>query len=220
MASKATVLEWKSYPATASMAFQNLYNDMHFTDVTIACEDNQKITAHKVILSECSLFFNKILKGNNSPHPLIYLQGVSIDDLILLKTFMYLGRASVLKEQIESLMKISKSFLNSNKEKTLQDVHSENVECTFDNVKEVAQSIQSGNPFDFQSKSILSRQIAKNVEESFQVDKDDSHKHNLNSNQYQFQSDVMETKCVPQKRIKRSKLSCNKCDYATFFILN
>ena len=123
MAGKATVLEWKSYPFTASRAFQNLFNDIHFTDVTIACEDNQKITAHKVILSECSLFFSKILKGNNSPHPLIYLQGVSIDDLILLKTFMYLGRASVLKEQIESLMKISKSFLNSNKEKTLQDVH-------------------------------------------------------------------------------------------------
>ena len=98
MSCESTVLQWKNYTPTASEAFQRLYEDLAFTDVTIACEDNKKIEAHKVILNLCSNLFSNILKDNPNPHPLIYLQGVLIDDLILLKTFMYKGKATVLKQ--------------------------------------------------------------------------------------------------------------------------
>ena len=64
----------------------------------------------------CSNLFCNFLKFNPNHHPLIYLQGVIIEDLILLKRFMYLGKATVLKKQLDSFMNVSKLFLNSNKE--------------------------------------------------------------------------------------------------------
>ena len=69
-------LEWKNYESISSSSFKNLYDDDLFTDVTLACEGNKKIEAHKVILSACSNFFQEILKDNEHPHPLIYMQGI------------------------------------------------------------------------------------------------------------------------------------------------
>ena len=116
MSEESAVLEWKNYTHTESEAFQKRYENVNFTDVTLACEDNQKVEAHKVILSMWSNLFSKILKSNPNHHPLIYLQGVIIEDLILLKRFMYLGKETVLKKQLDSFMNVSKLFLNSNKE--------------------------------------------------------------------------------------------------------
>ena len=111
------VLEWKGYDFIKELAFQTLYEDQDFADVTLACENDSSLRAHKVILSSCSEFFSKILKQNPSPHPLIYLQGVSIEDLQLLKRFMYIGRTEVKKDQIDSFMNVSRRFLNQPAEK-------------------------------------------------------------------------------------------------------
>ena len=94
MEDSGVILEWKGYDSTTGTAFQKFYSDKDFTDVTLACEDNARLEmeARKVILSSCSELFSKILKQNPNLHPLIYLQGVSIRDLELLKSFMYMGR--------------------------------------------------------------------------------------------------------------------------------
>ena len=44
-------LEWKMYENISSNSFRTLYSDTDFTDVTLACEDNKKVMAHKVVLS-------------------------------------------------------------------------------------------------------------------------------------------------------------------------
>ena len=95
------VLEWKGYESIKELAFQSLYEDQDFADVTLACENDSSLQAHKVILSSCSEFFSKILKQNPSPHPLIYLQGVSNEDLHLLKRFMYIGRTERNRKRIK-----------------------------------------------------------------------------------------------------------------------
>ena len=120
------VLQWKGYNSTKDLSFQILFEDQDFTDVTLACENGSSLQAHKVILSSCSEFFSKILKQNPSPHPLVYLQGVSIEDLNLLKRFMYIGRTHVKMDQIESFMNVSRRFLNQPLEK---DTFTTNVEC-------------------------------------------------------------------------------------------
>ena len=111
------VLQWKGYNSTKDLSFQILFEDQDFTDVTLACENGSSLQAHKVILSSCSEFFSKILKQNPSPHPLVYLQGVSIEDLNILKRFMYIGRTHVKMDQIESFMNVSRRFLNQPLEK-------------------------------------------------------------------------------------------------------
>ena len=52
-----------------------------FTDVTLVCNDDKHIDAHRIILSAQSLFFNRILKVNDKRDILIYLQNISSEDL-------------------------------------------------------------------------------------------------------------------------------------------
>ena len=80
---------------------QALYEDHDFADVTLVSENITSIQVHKVVLSLCSDFFRETLKQNPNPHPLIFLQGVSQEDLQVLKKFMYMGRTEIRTEQIE-----------------------------------------------------------------------------------------------------------------------
>ena len=70
-------------------AFGVLRNDKEFSDLTLACEDGTQIETHKVILAASSPFFNKILKRNKHPHPLIYVRGIKADELVAIIDFLY-----------------------------------------------------------------------------------------------------------------------------------
>ena len=119
MKENSALLEWNGYKSTSQTAFHSLFNDVDFTDVTLACdEDGSALQAHKVVLSSCSALFSKILRQNPNPHPLIYLQGVKTLELQLLKRFMYLGRTRVNFDQFESFLEISKRFLNQPTQQT------------------------------------------------------------------------------------------------------
>ena len=45
------------------------------TPVTLACEDDQRLEANKMILDAASPFLDNMLSGSNHTHPLIYLGG-------------------------------------------------------------------------------------------------------------------------------------------------
>ena len=65
------------------------------------------------VLTECSHFFRTLLQDNPNPCPLIYLQEVGVDELLLLKQFMYLGKAQVNHEKHEIFMILSRKLLKS-----------------------------------------------------------------------------------------------------------
>ena len=111
------LLEWKKYDLISNSTFRNLYEDDLFTDVTLACEGNKKIKAHKVILTACSNFLKYILQDNQHPHPLIYLQGIDFENLLLLKNFMYLGKAMIEHENIQTFVNMSTNFFNTETKK-------------------------------------------------------------------------------------------------------
>ena len=93
MTSEGYELIWKEFDQCASQTFKRQYNSTEFCDVTLACEDEKQIKCHKMIISACSPFFNKILKQNPHQHPLIYLKGVKHDTLRTILKFMYFGEA-------------------------------------------------------------------------------------------------------------------------------
>ena len=110
MSTQNLLLEWSQYETFTRNTVQNLLEDTDFSDVTLVCDDNRQIKAHKAILSACSPFFKTILKNNPHQHPLIYLRGVHYEDLQALVFFVYQGRAEVAQENLSRFLAISSEF--------------------------------------------------------------------------------------------------------------
>ena len=103
-------LSFDKFPASTSRTFQNLLNDAEFTDVTLVCEDDIQIEAHKVILSSSSSFFHRILLKNPHQHPLIYITGIKHRELERIIHFIYKGETDVAKDDLENFMRSAKEL--------------------------------------------------------------------------------------------------------------
>jgi hypothetical protein len=78
-------------------------------DCTLSVGD-QKIQAHKIILSACSPFFRGVLRDNPHAHPLLYLKGVTYTDLNSVLNFMYHGEVNMAKEDITSFLAVAEDL--------------------------------------------------------------------------------------------------------------
>ena len=133
MADQSLALEWRNYKFATKSIFSSLYKDESLADVTLVCEDNKKILAHKFILQACSHFFHDILVGNPNPRPLIHLQGVQLKHMELIKQFMYLGQAKVGKEDIETFVAVSERLMNTDGRQSAKDDYK--LQINVENVK-------------------------------------------------------------------------------------
>merc|ERR1712142_177440 len=103
-------LTWNDFSASAVETIRRLIEDKESADVTLVCNDNKQISAHKVVLSSCSNFFKKVLKNNPHKHPLIYLKGVEFLNLQSIVKFMYLGQAEVEQNNLEDFMDVAQEL--------------------------------------------------------------------------------------------------------------
>ena len=79
-----------------SSKLQNVRTSHEFSDVTLACEDECLVKAHRIILASGSLFFQKLLSRlGGHPQPLLYLRGVTGRELESVLDFLYNGEARV-----------------------------------------------------------------------------------------------------------------------------
>ena len=86
-------------------SFSELRKSQSYTDVTLVSDDGFKITAHKVILSAGSQFFNDIFIKSNHQDTFIYLKGVKMGELECLIDFIYNGEVSIGQDELESFLK-------------------------------------------------------------------------------------------------------------------
>ena len=87
-------LKWSDYDRNMINAIRENWTggERHFSDVTLACDDGE-FAAHRFILSSSSAFFRSLLLRHTHPHPLLYIRGVSHENLMnvlrcLTKTLM------------------------------------------------------------------------------------------------------------------------------------
>ena len=102
-------LRWNDFESNISTAFKEVREDKDFFDVTIACGDEQ-IQAHKVILSACSPFFRTVLRNNRHGRPLLYLNGVTYNDIVSVLDFMYHGQVSVAQVDSNSFLAVAEEL--------------------------------------------------------------------------------------------------------------
>jgi len=103
-------LKCNQFPGHISTGLQELRNSNIFCDVTIACETGQ-VGAHKAVLSACSSFFRNILVTyNHHHHHLVYIKGVTIEEIIKILDFMYGGEVSVRQDILSSFLATAKEL--------------------------------------------------------------------------------------------------------------
>ena len=103
-------LKWNDFQPNIAKAFSLMKNDSNFTDVTLVSEDKHKVTAHKVILSACSEYFNDVLSQHKHSHPLLCLDGVSKEDLNNIVEYIYNGELQIYQENLDRFLGIGKKF--------------------------------------------------------------------------------------------------------------
>ena len=84
--------------------------DNEFCDITLACNDDSTIEAHKVILAASSIFFSDILKLNKHSHPLFYIRGVNTSQLRAVLDFIYHGEVSIYQEDLDNFLALAEDL--------------------------------------------------------------------------------------------------------------
>jgi len=110
MTNEKFCLKWNDFEKNISGAFRDLKNDNDFFDVTLACDDEEQVSAHKVILSACSPFFRQVLRRHKHQHPLLYIRGVSLSDLESVLAFMYHGEVNIAQQDLNSFLAIAEDL--------------------------------------------------------------------------------------------------------------
>jgi hypothetical protein len=89
MTSEKFCLKWNDFQNNIISSYQELRKELDFSDVTLVCEEDHQVEAHKIILTACSPFFSNILKRNKHPHPMLYMRGMKAKDLVAIVDFIY-----------------------------------------------------------------------------------------------------------------------------------
>ncbi len=121
-------LRWEDFGTHFSDSFKALRAQAEapsssFFDVSLAVEDEDEvIRAHRVILSSCSPFFASVLAKQARAagpgagllaalvHPVIYLRGVTGQDLRNVLDFMYHGEVNVAQEDLDAFLAVAEEL--------------------------------------------------------------------------------------------------------------
>ena len=84
--------------------------ESEFSDVSLVCEDEYQIEAHRIILSACSPFFSTLLKRNKHSHPMIYMRGLKAKDLEAIVDFIYHGETSIAQQDLNEFLALAEEL--------------------------------------------------------------------------------------------------------------
>ena len=90
-------------------SFSNIRRTEDFFDVTLWCEGERKIKAHKVILATGSKYFKALLKDNPNM-PEFSMPDVKYDELSMIIDFIYEGRVDVCPKDIDIFLNAAENF--------------------------------------------------------------------------------------------------------------
>ena len=78
--------------------------------MSLVSDDLKQHSAHKIILSACSEYFNSILRSNKHSNPLLCLDGVSSAELESVLDYIYQGEVQVHQEQLDRFLAVADRF--------------------------------------------------------------------------------------------------------------
>ena len=100
-------LHWSDFDLNLRSSLASLRIGGHFSDVTLVTEDGQAVKAHRAILSTSSPLFDKMLKLEDHPKPIIFLRGTNMNVLDSLVDFIYHGEVEVLGDHVDAFLALA-----------------------------------------------------------------------------------------------------------------
>ena len=97
-------LKWGDFQANVSKSISSLRMEKDFFDVTLVSDDEQHISAHKVVLSASSEFFKNILKKSIHSSPMIFLSGVGSSELNSIMDYIYQGEVQLYQDDLDQFL--------------------------------------------------------------------------------------------------------------------
>ena len=165
-------LKWNDFQTNVSTTFRKLRTSDHFYDVTLVSDDQQQVSAHKVVLCSSSEYFKNILTSNKHSHPMLCLSGVNQEDLKNILDYVYNGEIQIYQDQLDQFLNIAQRFqlegLMQGKEETSPepDKFENAVESSNDN-KKFAPKVGMENDNHIKSQKIITVESVnfENIEE-------------------------------------------------------
>ena len=118
-------LKWNDFDSNVSKSFGLLRNEDYLHDVTLVGDDNNQVSAHKLVLSACSEYFRNIFKNNKHIHPLICIGGIASVDLNNIMNYIYNGEVNIFQDELDRFLQIAQRLklngLIGNEDETGQD---------------------------------------------------------------------------------------------------
>ena len=199
-------LKWDDFQTNISSSFGQMRKDEDFSDVTLTCDGDNRIEAHKVILAASSSFFSRLLKQNKHPHPLIYMRGMGNNQLSEVVNFIYYGEVNIYEENIEEFLTLAeelqlKGLNNSETSKLNHKTRPSEIIQTKQNVKLHSQNLEVVS----EDKENSSFYLNPRLEETSMVPANNFVKTNTNN------CDLDETINSMMDRLDTGEYSCTVC---------
>jgi hypothetical protein len=102
-------LRWNNHQSHILQSFDQLLQQNSLVDVTLVCSD-RSLRAHKVVLSACSPFFERVFNDTPCKHPVIVLKDFRGWLVQAIVDFMYRGEISVPQEKLNQLIQAGESL--------------------------------------------------------------------------------------------------------------
>lgn len=102
-------LRWNNHQNHILQSFDQLLQQNSLVDVTLVCSD-RSLRAHKVVLSACSPFFERVFNDTPCKHPVIVLKDFRGWLVQAIVDFMYRGEISVPQEKLNQLIQAGESL--------------------------------------------------------------------------------------------------------------
>ena len=110
MTSDCSNLKWDLFPRHVQHMIEEMYSTDYLADVTLICEDQRSLRAHKVILGASSPVFRNINENFREKESVIYLKGIKYEQMESVLRFMYLGEVKISEDSMNGLLNVAKEF--------------------------------------------------------------------------------------------------------------
>ena len=212
--------KWEEHYNFLKKQLTELVTLKEFSDVSIVCDDQIEIQAHKNILSGSSPVFKNILHMNSCREkPVIYLRGIKSREMKSILNFIYLGQVIIPQssmrdflavandleiEHLNNVMRKTQFVERNEKQVSLQsrvtEGEKQNVKNAFNEIDPLASGDVKLEYLDSSTVAISERQTS--------ADNSNTQERSLGLDKNHLKSREM------QERIRKyNKYVCDKCDF-------